>query len=206
MKQQYDRVNDDGLEDGTDKKEKGIYRLLNFPSLSTLRTVDYDSQKEGTGSYSTIDEDHRTPRLQRWGPFSIPTGWRFAVYGCIMSCMVSFWINLLLTIIVVAKYGVDGSGRLTLYHGDCNTTKSLNTGLHIFINAMSTIILSSSNYVQQVLCAVTREEVDAAHEGKRRSRWADIGVPSMFNICLIDRRRVLLWYLLMLSSLPLHLL
>ena len=217
MKPQYDRVDGDNEHDNdneqferrNESKDDGVYRLLSFPSIRSLRTEDYDLHRSRTTSYTSLVRDHDATRggsqVHKWGPFTIPTGWRFAVYGCILSCMVSLWINLLLTIVVVAKYGVDSSGRLTLYHGDCDKTKDLNTGIHVFINAMSTIILSSSNYVQQVLCAVTREEIDAAHEGKRRSRWADIGVPSMFNICLMDRRRVLLWYLLMFSSLPLHL-
>jgi hypothetical protein len=213
-KQQYDAVgvgtgNDDdnaSFERETEKKEKGIYRLLSFPSLRSLRTEDYDSQRAKTGSdLSLVEHQQNHARAVRIGPFSIPNGWRFAVYGCMLTCLVSFFVNFILTITVISVYGVDGEGRLTLFHGSCEKTKNMNTGIHLFINAMSTLILSSSNYVQQVLCAVTREEVDAAHAGKRRSKWADIGVPSMFNICLIDRRRVLLWYLLMFSSLPLHL-
>ena len=196
-----------GHDDDTESKGAGFSRLSSFASSDDdLPTKDYETKKGPHSSCSITAEDEYAPRREKWGPFSVPTGWRFAVYGCILSCVVSFGINLVLTIIVVAKYGVDGSGRLTLYYGDCATTKNLNTGIHVFINALSTIILSSSNYVQQVLCAVTREEVDAAHEGRRRSKWADIGVPSMFNICLLDRRRVLLWYLLIFSSLPLHLL
>ena len=219
MKQQYGRVEgdqDDNIdseqfERNHESKDAGIYRLLSFPSIPSLRSETYNSHRSRTTSYASLihsptsNAQNIPHKVHKWGPFTVPTGWRFAVYGCILSCMVSFWINLLLTIVVVAKYGVDSSGRLTLFHGDCDRTKSLNTGIHVFINAMSTIILSSSNYVQQVLCAPTREEVDAAHEGRRRSRWADIGVPSMLNICLLDRRRVLLWYLLMFSSLPLHL-
>jgi hypothetical protein len=204
-------VADDDAEDkiqtiGHDtSKERGRFQFLSYPTSSTLAGDNYD-EKIQTASTSPIAKDTSKPRIDRWTSLIWPTGWRAGVYGCITSCLVSFLINLLLTIIVVSKYGIDSSGRLTLYHGNCETSKNLNTGVHVFINAMSTIILSSSNYVQQVLCAVTREEVDAAHEGRRRSRWADIGVPSMFNICLMDRRRVALWYLLMFSSLPLHLL
>jgi hypothetical protein len=201
MKPQYDLVED--VEDGSGDKDKTTHRLWTFPSMSSLRTEDYDLRKAKSHDYSSIDGE---PRRRKWGPISVPAGWRFAVFGCAMSCMTSFLLNLLVTIVVVAKYGVDSSGRMQLYHGDCHTTEKLNTGVHIFINVMSTVLLSSSNYVMQCLCAVTREEVDAAHAGKRRSRWADIGVPSMFNICLMDRRRVLLWYLLLFSSLPLHLL
>jgi hypothetical protein len=226
MRQLHNRVGVTGLEDGrmgsdlgdgkvgdhesqdeSASKEKSIFQIWNLSASSTLRSETYDEHKDRNASYSTISvEEVQASRTRKWNLLSFQAGWRPAVYGCIVCCMVSFWINLLLTVVVITKYGVDSSGRLTFYHGNCDTTKNLNTWIHVFINAMSTVILSSSNYVQQVLSAVTREEVDAAHEGRRRSRWADIGVPSMFNICLLDRRRVLLWYLLIFSSLPLHLL
>ncbi|KIW02250.1 uncharacterized protein PV09_06402 [Verruconis gallopava] len=203
MEPQYGLVEDGDEFDGA--KDRNTYRLISFASLKTLRRDDCDSRKRKKGSYTALDDDQAPRRSWKIGCFKLGSGWRFAVFGCAMSCTVSFALNLLLVIVIVAKYGVDSSGRLQMYEGDCVSTEKLNTVVHIFINAMSTVLLSSSNYVMQCICAVTREEVDAAHAGKRRSRWAEIGVPSMFNMCLIAPRRVLLWYLLMFSSLPLHL-
>jgi hypothetical protein len=215
MKPQYETVEHstpiEYVHDTQEKKnkKKGVFRLVNFSSLRNFPPAEnYDSQQR-KGSYTSLSSSSSSSthvRDRKWGPFTIPTGWRFAVFGCALTCAVSFLLNLLVTLIAVTKYGVDSSGRLRIYEGDCRTTEKMNTAVHIFINVTSTVLLSSSNYVMQCLCAVTREEVDAAHEGTRRGRWADIGVPSMFNMCLMDRRRVLLWYLLLFSSLPLHLL
>ncbi|MCJ1312051.1 hypothetical protein MMC25_005725 [Agyrium rufum] len=55
----------------------------------------------------------------------------------------------------------------------------------------------------QILTAPTRAEIDEAHT---RGRWLDIGVPSVRNLRSISRKRVLLWFGLAFSSLPLHLL
>jgi hypothetical protein len=206
MSKEYGPTSSDGSTDNSDSKGKKPFRLLTFASSSTLRDDDFEAQKI-TPTNSFVNGGKRlVSRVEHITTWVWPTGWRAGVYACITSCVVSLLVNLILTIAIVSKYGVDDSGRLTLYHGNCETSKNLNTGIHIFINAMSTIILSSSNYVQQVLCAVTREEVDAAHAGKRWAKWGDIGVPSLLNIFLIDARRLVLWCLLIFSSLPLHLL
>jgi hypothetical protein len=73
----------------------------------------------------------------------------------------------------------------------------------LLINALSTILLSASNYTMQCLSAPTRSEVDDAHS---TGKWLDIGVPSVRNLGRIARKRVILWWLLGASSLPLHLL
>lgn len=55
----------------------------------------------------------------------------------------------------------------------------------------------------QLLVSPTRREVDQAHSNKS---WVDIGVPSVRNLRFISFKRVVLWSLLALSSIPLHLL
>jgi hypothetical protein len=87
--------------------------------------------------------------------------------------------------------------------GDCKDVKYLNTGLHVIINIFSTILLSGSNYCMQCLSAPTREDVDQAHA---KGKWLVIGVPSFRNLMRISGKRFLLWSLLIISSLPLHLL
>lgn len=65
------------------------------------------------------------------------------------------------------------------------------------------MLLGASNYTMQVLCAPTRAEVDQAHA---KGDWLDIGVPSFRNIMgRISKKRVVLWWLLALSSIPVHL-
>jgi hypothetical protein len=90
----------------------------------------------------------------------------------------------------------------TIYTGDCKRVETTDTWIHLAINALSTLLLSGSNYCMQCLSAPTRAEVDAAHA---RKKWLDIGVPSIRNLRNIGRKRVFLWWCLGLSSVPLHL-
>ncbi|KAK4950145.1 hypothetical protein LTR10_011122 [Elasticomyces elasticus] len=55
----------------------------------------------------------------------------------------------------------------------------------------------------QVLYAPTRPEFDRAYADRR---FLDIGVHTLRNLASIDRRRLALWAVLGLSSVPLHLL
>ena len=55
----------------------------------------------------------------------------------------------------------------------------------------------------QRLCAPTRQELDKAH---RDHFWLDIGIVSVRNLAKISKRRLAIWLLLALSSVPLHLL
>lgn len=86
--------------------------------------------------------------------------------------------------------------------GDCHNVEKINTWVHLAINAVSTVLLSGSNYCMQILCAPTRKEIDRAH-GKKK--WLDIGVPSVRNLSNIARKKAVMWWLLGLSSVPLHL-
>jgi hypothetical protein len=128
------------------------------------------------------------------------TGWRFGAISGAIAVSVVFLINLVVTIVFSARK--DG----VLFDGDCDRASRLNTGLHLLINILSTVLLSSSNYCMQCLSAPTRKEVDEAH-GK--GKWLDIGVQSVHNLRHIyntDRKRAVVWFLIGLSSLPLHLL
>ncbi|KAF2439612.1 hypothetical protein P171DRAFT_525453 [Karstenula rhodostoma CBS 690.94] len=127
------------------------------------------------------------------------TGWRFGAINGAFSSSIVFFINLIVTILFSShKNGV-------LFDGDCDRASKLNTGLHLLINILSTVLLSSSNYCMQCLSAPTRKEVDDAHS---KGKWLDIGVQSVHNLRNIyntDRKRAVVWFLLGFSSLPLHL-
>lgn len=130
------------------------------------------------------------------------SGWRYSVSACALSTFAVCTINLVATVWSVLHYGVY-ERRQTLYNGDCNTAGKINTGLHLVINILSTILLSSSNFCMQCLSAPTRAEVDLAHAKKI---FLDIGILSTRNLRSIAWKRVILWWILGLSSLPLHLL
>ncbi|GLB20877.1 hypothetical protein AtubIFM61612_010825 [Aspergillus tubingensis] len=90
----------------------------------------------------------------------------------------------------------------TIYKGSCDRTKAWTTGLHLLINVLSTIVLGASSYCMQCLTAPSRADVDRAH-GKRV--WLDIGVASVRNLAWADWPRLTLWLVLLVTSLPIHL-
>ena len=135
--------------------------------------------------------------------FDFPQGWRFSVTcGAVLASLV-FLLNLITTVYVQLKHGDDEDRRNVIFDGDCDDAKKLNTLVHLLINALSTVLLSTSNYAMQCLTGPTRKEIDAAHA---KRRWLDIGVLSMRNLKSIGRKRVIIWLILGASSLPLHIL
>ncbi|OMP88404.1 hypothetical protein BK809_0003161 [Diplodia seriata] len=91
----------------------------------------------------------------------------------------------------------------TIRKGDCSEMEHLQLGIHLAINAISTLLLGASNYCMQCLSAPTRADVDQAH---RRGMWLDIDIPSPRNFRFIRPIKSLYWCLLAISSVPLHLL
>lgn len=132
---------------------------------------------------------HHSSRVTGWKPGVI----NFAVCACVVLI-----INL-----VVSIWGSATYKQKVLTEGNCEQVKRLNSGLHVLINILSTILLSGSNYCMQCLSAPTREEVDSAHSARK---WLDIGIPSIRNLRHISRPRLVVWVLLGLSTAPLHLL
>lgn len=130
------------------------------------------------------------------------SGWRFGVISCAVSVILVFWINLITTIYVAKHTGLS-EGQGVLREGSCTDVSRLNVITHLVINILSTILLSGSNYCMQCLSAPTRKEIDRAHA---KGIWMDIGVPSTRNLSKISGKRLILWYGLGLTSLPLHLL
>lgn len=108
----------------------------------------------------------------------------------------------LLVYSIVRHLGYDG-GVSTIFIGDAGAATRTSTALHVAINALSTVLLTASNYAMQLLCAPTRKELDRAH---RSGKWLEIGLMSIYNLRHIDKSRAILWILLATSSLPLHLL
>jgi hypothetical protein len=129
--------------------------------------------------------------------------WSTAVKIALATCTLSFAANLVLSI--VASHSFDGyqNGIGTLHHGTYEHISRLSTIYHIMINALSTLLLVSSNYCMQLLCAPTKQDIARAHA---RGEWLDIGIMSLRNLRYIGRQRATLWVILAASSIPLHLL
>ena len=129
-------------------------------------------------------------------------GYHFGVLCCAVVATVVLALNLILTIWAVSRTGIqDGLG--TLYDGSCKRTATLTFWIHLAINVLSTLLLGASNYSMQCLSSPTRSEIDKMHG---QGTWLDIGVPSVRNLRRLSTIRIVLWWLLAISSVPLHLL
>ncbi|KAK5086690.1 hypothetical protein LTR05_003858 [Lithohypha guttulata] len=177
----------------------------------TSRIVDDDAHS-GEGLQKYLDE-LRGSKLGRYvslNPYAVedgPTknpfrGWRKAVILAAIVTGIVLLVNTMFAVVMGAKFpAVDGVG--TIYTGDCNLVKRWNTALHLTINFLGTALLAASSFTMQCLSSPTRSEVNAAH-AKRKP--LDIGIPSWKNLAHLQRWKGILWWLLCLSTLPLHLL
>ena len=128
-------------------------------------------------------------------------GYHFGVMCCAWTSAVVLVVNLTATIWGIKKFGIlDGLG--TLQVGDCNATSRLGFWLHLTINGLSTLLLSASNYSMQCLSSPTRSEINRAHQ---KCIWLDIGIRSVKNLRRLSWPRIVLWWALAISSIPLHL-
>ncbi|KAF2630691.1 hypothetical protein BU25DRAFT_334721 [Macroventuria anomochaeta] len=130
-------------------------------------------------------------------------GWRMGVL--LGTCVSAFVLLCNIAVVVVGSQtgsGYDRDGVATVMEGNEATVSRWNTVCHIFINALSTVLLSASNYTMQVLNAPTRQEMDRAHTS---GKWLDIGLLSVHNLRIISLKRAALCLILAASSLPLHL-
>jgi hypothetical protein len=130
------------------------------------------------------------------------SGWRKGVTISFFAALFVAGINIGLTFYVRSRYKIK-SGIGIIYEGSCDKSKQMDTWIHLLINALSSALLAASNYTGQVLSAPTRRDVDRAHA---KQVWLDVGVPSVRNLRRISGIKSFLWGLLVLSSLPLHLL
>jgi hypothetical protein len=118
----------------------------------------------------------------------------------IIICATVLLVNIILIIVAAAAWKPQG-GIATGFTGDCAVASRQSAVAHFFINLLSSLLLGASNYCMQPLVAPARKEIDVAHTV---GHALDIGVPSVRNLFHIAPSRALLWFLLGLSSIPLH--
>lgn len=175
-------------------------RQLLHSSIMTIEMRELFGSKSSRLSLHSVDRSERSTLTPRKARFQ--SGWRFGLFAGAASCTVVFAVNLFATIWAATRDQKNMLDQPVLQEGPCSDMRHMNTGLHLIINALSSILLAASNYGMQCISAPTRVDVDKAHfEGK----WLDIGVPSVHNLRRLPTERVVLWGLLMFSSLPLHL-
>ena len=144
------------------------------------------------------EADPAHPKAQTWRT------WRSKRQTVLIACSVIAFSVLLTNTAATVYFKIrwKSIGDLgTIYRGDCAQSNRLNSGLHIIVNVLSTILLAASNLCMQLLAAPTRQEVDKAHQ---HHVWFDIGAPSFRNLKYISKRRIIAILLLATSSIPLH--
>jgi hypothetical protein len=130
--------------------------------------------------------------------------WRSGLYAGLYASILVLLSNVALLLTgLVAHHGDVSKGVRTIVKGDVRHTTFTSTTYHVLINVLSTILLTSSNYTMQILCAPTRDDINRAHA---RGKWLEIGIMSVHNLRHIGGKRVVIWSLLAFSSAPLHLL
>lgn len=130
------------------------------------------------------------------------SGWRTGAYTAACIALTSLLINVIAAIWLKSHPNAE-SNLVNVFNGSCDTVSTIDLWVHILINVISTLLLGGSNYCMQCLCAPTRGEIDKAHAN---GRFLDIAVPSYQNLRHIAFSRRVLWWMLALSSIPLHLL
>ncbi|KAI5306633.1 hypothetical protein KEM56_007876 [Ascosphaera pollenicola] len=136
-------------------------------------------------------------------PAATGTRWSKGPHIATIASAVILSFNIILLIALEAKK-IGGTTREgLLYDGSCSFTKNASIGLHLMINIFSTLLLAASNYCMQYLNAPTRSAIDDAHG---RGKWLSIGVPSLRNIPYMGWKKLAIWMVLLVTSLPVHLL
>ena len=177
---------------GDDNRDREVEGRGTESSPRELLTLDSEFTQERSKTFSSV-----------WKPIWY-TGWHTGVLACATSVAIVLFINIsLATYLATNPEYKMRRGIGTLYSGSCDKSKTIGLWLHLGINALSTVLLSGSNYTQQCLTAPTRSEVDAAHA---KRQWMDIGVPSVRNLFWIKLERRILWFAIGFTSIPLHLL
>ncbi|KAL3478462.1 hypothetical protein BJX99DRAFT_256359 [Aspergillus californicus] len=167
----------------------------------TITLLQSDPPETGFGSIKrlrcwipTIDPDNQKSQ-PRWSRRHRALGLQLGLTIVILA------INVFTTVWATVRYDIKGDTG-TVFQGSCSKANQLNSGFHFAINFLSTAVLGASNFSMQILASPTRGEVDRAH-GRRK--WLNIGTPSLQNLGMISRVRVVVYAVLALSSATLHL-
>lgn len=99
-------------------------------------------------------------KFARWKISHSLIGWKFSLRVGALLATVVFAMNAAILIWTLASHHEIGNGRAVLYRGNCQTVRSKNTWIHLYINVASTLLLSASNFSMQCLSAPTRKDTD----------------------------------------------
>lgn len=131
------------------------------------------------------------------------TGWKRTEAWSIIAASAAGTILLCCVIASISQPGSSLQEDTLLFNDSCDTSRYLNIGLHLLINLVSSAVLASSNYFMQILNAPSRHKIDQTH---LTLSSVEIGIPSLKNMHFLSSFQQWFWALLIMTSLPIHLL
>ncbi|KAI0382068.1 hypothetical protein F5Y04DRAFT_270683 [Hypomontagnella monticulosa] len=136
---------------------------------------------------------HSSLRLGSWRRTGIINVTLASVCG--LSLLICFFIS-------ISKPESSLYTSTIILESECSNTSNMIVLLHLLVNIFSTLVLASSNYFMQIVASPSRKEIDEAH---KYLHSLDIGIPSVKNVQFISSFKKICWFVLALSSLPIHL-
>lgn len=134
----------------------------------------------------------------------LSAGWRRT--ALINTTLIWTLTTILLVLFCISLIGFkhESTGTSEIYKGSCSHSSKVDIAVHLIINILGTLILSSSNFFMQILTAPTREVIDKGHA---RGEYLEVGVQSLHNLTrsFFSGTKGFFWLLLSLSSIPIHL-
>ncbi|KAI8682052.1 hypothetical protein NCS55_00459500 [Fusarium keratoplasticum] len=130
------------------------------------------------------------------------SGWRVGASYFALGALISLVVHVVLAVWIPTLDSFD-NGVGVLWTGNCRDAATYNTLIHLGTTAVATLLLGGSNYCMQCLTAPTRKDLQTAHD---KGVWLDIGVQSFRNLKAIKGYKAVLWFLIAISSIPIHLL
>jgi hypothetical protein len=173
-------------------------------SAGTYSPVGYTVSRRKTLVERVKEYEHSRFHTRLFAKFydTFVGGWRAGLVRSFLLSFVALIVNISVYSWLFRTYEAE-SGTAMLRRGSCGMVRSANTGIHVALNVLSTLILGASTYAMQGITAPTRKEVDAAHA---KGKWVEIGTQSLRNLLYVRRRNAWVWLLLAITSMPFHLL
>lgn len=132
---------------------------------------------------------------------NVVSGWRAGLLRAFLASVLALIANICVFTLLLHEYKPkDGNG--VIHKATCEEVNTMEIGIKVALNVVSTLILGASTYAMQGTTAPTRAEVDTAH---KQGKWLEIGTQSWRNLSYVSRRHASIWTVLALTSLPLHL-
>ena len=129
------------------------------------------------------------------------TGWRFGALCSAIAVTTVAVINIAFAIWLSRAHPSDSGFKGAIFIDRCEAIDSDSLIAHLIINVLGAVLLASSSYCMQCLSAPTSHETRVAHS---KGRWLDVGILSVNNLRRISKKRMVLWWVIAATTVPIH--